>query len=198
MNFTGWVFTVGFVVSTGGFIFTLFKFLHEQRGNRAERIKRESVEKELLENKQRADAPYLVASLLWAEDHHSGEPAIRAGSGITILSDTRLHFNPGERFPSENLPVSGAKVYLMVKNQGKQVRAARIADSVMSLDARDGEIAVDGTNQKRSRVIYNFDISKLGEAQRFVLHFESLDGFKQSHVYETRHGFCELRRVDPD
>lgn len=43
---------------------------------------------------------------------------------------------------------------------------------------------------------YNLDRSRLGQVERFTLHFEA-GSEKLRHVYEARHGYCELRRVDP-
>lgn len=197
VTFTEWTLGVGFVVSTLSFVFTLFKFLNERREKRAESARRGMAEIVLRETQRRADAPFLMVRSMYAENHTSGEPAVIEGRHITIYQDTRLTFRPGEAFAMDRLPAEGAAVCLVVVNHGRRVRAARITQpSDYALDAALGHISEDNAG-RLPKIIYPFLREHLGQAVSFTLEFESLDGVQQRHIYETRHGACELRRIDP-
>lgn len=174
VTFSEWALAVGFVVSTGGFIFTLYQFLQARADKRAEQVRRQSAEAELHEIVRRGRAPFLRASAL----HVNG----------AILE-------PGQSVIAESV-AAGTDIGLDVANDGEEVRD-------ISDDWADGqgiEILPWGLRHdasRASRINYRYDPKRHGVRERITIRFETLDGLKLHHVYETRHGHCELRRVDP-
>jgi hypothetical protein len=79
-------------------------------------------------------------------------------------------------------------------NQGEAVRAIQLEPAGIQFEPSDGELREGAST---ASLWYRFEPDKGGSTIRFTINFETVDGWQQRQTYETRHGFCELRRIDP-
>lgn len=174
ITFTEWVFRVGFFVSTGSFVFTLFKYLEERREKR-------KLTDEMLQIRRRGRAPFFRATDLQVPPQGSASNQI---------------LFPGQ----EVIPVftaTNVRLTLNLANDGEEVRNS-------SDDWPEGEGFMHpawGIKHDTNNAIeftYCYDPSKHGQPMRIKISFETLDGLQLDQTYESRHGFCEFRRIDPE
>jgi len=180
-TFTEWAYGVGFFVSTGTLVFTLYKYLEERRAKWRLADEKRILTDEMRQIRRRGRAPFFRPTFLHVP------PQGEAGNQI---------FHPGQ----EVIPVFTAKdvrLTLILANDGEEVRNS-------SDDWPEGEgfihpswgIKHDGNSA--IEFTYCYDPSKHGQPMRIKISFETLDGLQLDQTYETRHGFCEFRRVDPE
>lgn len=86
-------------------------------------------------------------------------------------------------------------VYLIVENRAKSARKIRLSGDINGISlGREPEMS--GSHQNLF-FKYPFAPGDRGKVQKIIISFESEDGYDLTHVYQTRHGFFELMRIDP-
>jgi hypothetical protein len=132
----------------------------------------------------RAKGPYLVPASFTA--HQMADPVAfvdmrRFGEKLDDFS---------RRVGSHNL-----EMRLGFENRGPRVNGAFIVQpSPYSLAKTDGQI-IEGPSP--GWISYVYEDSRKGQVDHFKLRFETLDGFKRTHIYEIVHGKGSLTRIKP-
>ena len=154
----------------------------EARRRSAERRER-AKEQELEDIRRRAQGPYVVAKSIWSRDH-----PVDVDRGLAVPDSTPAN----------------AQLEVHLWNSGETVRAvaASIPESwqfIPELRRWGKPLAPTGILGAKSEclLVYPYDPARRGAWETFRLEFETLTGLKTHHVYETRHGYCEIRRIDP-
>jgi hypothetical protein len=160
------------------------EMLKERAGRQREEQNRKIAEAELEAIVRRSQGPYLRAQYV----------RVPAYDGINALGQN-ARINSTSLRPSEevdrNVPQS-IQLNLILKNDGAQVR-----------DVNDDWPQGQGINvtpfgmKDYAELVYPYDPKKHGQQQRITIKFETSGGLKLHQTYEGRHGFCELRRIDP-
>lgn len=172
-----WIFRA---IPTLAFTFTLFSWLHARSEKRSEAAKRKIAEDEIRETRRRGNAPFFRASHLHVpQGNERPNQIVDFGKEVDVKTI---------------LP--GIVLSLSLANDGHEARN-------LNDDWESGEgLELCSTGLKRdphhaTGLSYKYDPAKHGQTKRIKISFETLDGVKDQHVYETRHGFCEFRRIDP-
>jgi len=172
-------FILGFVPTAAAATIGWLRWLHELREKRREKDGRAKSEAELKEIRRRGLGPYLRAAYLAVPPFTGhGNQIIQSGDDIDPATP------------------AGTRLALMVANVGAPVR--ELTDDWPNGTGIDTTHDLPHDEHTASMISYLYDPMKLGQTLRIRLDFETLDGVKLHHVYETRHGYAELKRVDPD
>lgn len=89
----------------------------------------------------------------------------------------------------------GAPVLMLVENAGSETREVKV-------EPNEHEISLDCEPDVEESsghwwLAYPYAPEKRGEEQSFIVSFETDTGVQGKHAYVLKHGFRELRRVDP-
>ncbi|MDO8543768.1 MAG: hypothetical protein Q7S40_25280 [Opitutaceae bacterium] len=178
ITFTEWVFGVGFVVSTLAFVFSLLRYLEERREKRTAEERAAVLESEMREIIRRGRAPFLQAAYLHVP---------KIGDRPNQIVQCGAEVDPSTP--------SGAMLQLDVSNDGESVRS--VGDDWAPSEGLMLTPWGIKNDPQAAMVCYKYDPALRGQPRRITISFETLDGLKLHQVYETRHGVCDFRRVDP-
>ncbi len=89
----------------------------------------------------------------------------------------------------------GEPIFMVIENTGQPARNIRFSGDVTGISI--GKEPDMDSSAHRQFLRYPFDPEQRGKVQKIVMSFETPDGYDLVHTYETRHGFFELRRIDP-
>lgn len=86
-------------------------------------------------------------------------------------------------------------VVLLLKNVGQPV-------ATMTVQMDDCDVVIDAERQTKNAhgieyLAYKYAEKAHGQTKQFRLSFQSIDGYKDKHTYETVLGSRVLRRIDP-
>jgi hypothetical protein len=86
-------------------------------------------------------------------------------------------------------------VIFVIDNLGKDAKRIKISGDIPGFEMkREPRISAAGDYLF---VKYPYDPAQQGKTQKVIFSFETEDGDNISHIYETRHGFHEFKRIDP-
>ena len=155
-----------------------------------ERKGRKAAENALADNRSRAQGPLLRATRAHLV------PGTNAPKIDTYQWDQgRQHevIDPGDAF--KGLPRGPSTVVVSLANDGAIVRLpAAESESGLNLAVKPTGIP-KGDNC--AAIWYAFNSAIVGQDQIISVNFESEQGAKLTHIYKTRHGYCELSRITP-
>jgi hypothetical protein len=141
--------------------------------------------------RSKASAPFFIPT----QDlfGHIYERNDDGGTGLWSVLGGNILYNQRQEV-SKNL-TAGNMVILVVSNSGKNARKIRLSGDITGIVIKQ-EPEMSGA---RHRVFFKYPFSPVdrGKTQKIIISFETDDGYDLTHSYETRHGFFELRRIDP-
>ena len=141
--------------------------------------------------RSKASGPYFIPSKdLFA---HIYEQNDGGGVGLWSVMGGNILYHDRQQV-SDNLTAENV-VILVVFNAGKNARRIRLTGDIPGIVVKQ-EPDISGTGH-RIYFKYPFVPADLGKTQKIIISFETDDGYDLTHTYETRHGFFELRRIDP-
>jgi hypothetical protein len=180
MSFFEWTPMMGYALPIMAFLFTLFQWLNTRKEKRVEQQKNQRLEAQLSDIIRRGRAPFLRAMFLHIPKADSRPNQI---------------LEPGELLDQSTVP-DGTVIGLQVANLGEEVRCATDDwPTPYGFLLRNGDLSADDYQATMLRYIYHH--AEHGQTRTITLSFETLDGLKLVQTYETKIGFCELKRVDP-
>lgn len=141
--------------------------------------------------RSRASAPYFTPSTrifsnIW-EPVDNGQYSGWSATDDNVLSFQRKEV--GKEVP-ENTPI-----IFVVDTGGKGARRISVSGDIPGLKIQQ-EPDINAANNL-VYFKYPYVPSKHGMKQKVSFSFETEDGDKLTHTYETRHGFHEFKRIDP-
>lgn len=85
------------------------------------------------------------------------------------------------------------KIILPLDTIGKMAKSVAVSGDIPDLEIKQ---ETPGSNDLIF-LKYTYCPANHGKSQKVNLDFETEDGYKLTHIYQTRHGFCEFKRIDP-
>lgn len=90
----------------------------------------------------------------------------------------------------------GKTVIVVLDNNGKGARKIELSGDVVGGQIRQ-EPKIEAAHGL-TFFKYPYDPKSHGKQQRIEISFETEDGHRLTHVYLTKHGYFEFRRIEPD
>jgi hypothetical protein len=106
----------------------------------------------------------------------------------------RIVLSAANRVADQTIP-KNERIVLLLANIGSTPRMPRVAGEIAGAEIEDecDEPEAHGL----SLFAYPYDPESHGKVQKVEVSFETHGGERFTHIYETRHGFFEFRRIDP-
>ena len=157
--------------------------------NRAE-VRAANAEQELREVRRRGRAPYLVPypdPFNFVYEMKEGQTTGWSAFNRKVLSWTN-HEVP------RTMPAN-TEVVMPLLNQGEAARRVKA-----EIDGQQSSIYQEppmDSSDKKHFIVYRYIPERHGQVIHMKLTFETRDGWKDTHLYELRHGVHSLTRIEP-
>ena len=140
--------------------------------------------------RSKASSPYFVPSkdlFSYVTEQGEGSMGMWRVLGGNVLYHDRKEVSDALK---DNDPV-----IFVIDNLGKAARKIRLSGDITGITLKQEPDMSD--SRRRLFLKYPFVPVNRGKEQKIVFSFESEDGYDLTHIYQTRHGFFELTRIDP-